>query len=76
MTVNAKIISMDNITKVEVYLNDKLVPQNTTSIVKSGNEYHYFSNFSPSGLELQNKLKIRVENTKNSIVEKEIILFK
>ncbi len=76
LVVNAKIISVDDITKVEIYLNNKLIPQNTTTLVRSGNEYNYYSETSVQNLELQNILKIKSENSKGSILEKEIILFK
>lgn len=74
--VNAKIISSDDIIKVEVYLNNKLIPQNSTSLIKSGSEYYFYSDFTNNSTELQNTFKIKAENTKGSIIEKEIILFK
>ena len=72
MTVDAKIKSPTDISKIEIYVNEKLVQQNSGNF---GKDYVYQTQISPD-LELQNLFKFKVYNTNNQTSEKEVIVFK
>jgi len=71
--VEANINSVSKITKLEVYLNNKLV-ENVISDL--GNNYSYRSTIKPLNLELQNVLVMRVTNESGLTASKEVIIFK
>ena len=72
MTVDAKIKSPTDISKIEIYFNNQLVLQNTGNF---GKDYAYQYQISPD-LELQNLFKFKVYNISNQTLEKEVIVFK
>jgi 1A family penicillin-binding protein len=75
--LNLRISALADIASVEIYFNNKIIQQTqSTTLVKTGNIYNYFAEFTPQNTELQNSLKIKVTDTKNTSSEKELVLFK
>ncbi len=70
-SVGLKIKSGQDITKLEIYFNDKLIDQKFLNL---GKEFDYQVNFDLF-LELQNKLTIKTSDVLNNVSTKEIILY-
>lgn len=70
--VNFKVKNDDEITKMEIYLNNQLIEQKLNNF---GKEFNYQTTIS-ADLNLQNGLKIKIYAAGNQSLEKEVILFK
>ncbi len=69
--INIRVKNNNDITKLEVYFNDKLVDQKFLNL---GKEFNYNLNYN-SSLELQNKITIKISDVLNNILTKELILY-
>ncbi len=77
LPINLQVNALADILSIEIYFNGKLIQQTrSTTLIKTGNIYSYFAEFTPQNPELQNALKIKVTDAKNTVAEKEIVLFK
>ena len=73
IVVNAEITAGFEISKLELYLNDVLISSWQQAFGKKVNLTH---NFTPSSIESQNMLKVKIYDPIGNSLEKSIILFK
>jgi len=64
--------SFSPVTKVEIYLNDRLIDSKAGGL---GKEFYYMKNLPANNLASQNMLVVRVENEAGAKAEEKIILF-
>ncbi|MDO8466999.1 MAG: transglycosylase domain-containing protein [bacterium] len=72
LNIVANIKSANNIKKVEVFFNDKLIDQQ----VSQGKEFVYVKNLNLSDIELQNFFKLTITDDLNNKTSRELILYK
>ncbi len=76
-TVNLKIKSSNGLQKIELYLNNASIENNTnTSFEHNLDEYFYSTVIPSTKTDSQNLLKIKAMDTRGNTIEKSIILFR
>ncbi|MCL4530597.1 MAG: Ig-like domain-containing protein [Chloroflexi bacterium] len=73
INVSAAALSLNTITKIEVYLNNNLIDSKVGSF---GNNYTYAASLTPDNIGLQNILVIRVTDSSGANFSKQLILFR
>mgnify|MGYP001578888413 CR=1 FL=1 len=68
----ANIKSANNIKKIEVFFNNKLIDQQ----INLGKDFSYVKNSSLTNIELQNVFKITITDDLNNKTSRELILYK
>ncbi|MDO8430003.1 MAG: transglycosylase domain-containing protein [bacterium] len=71
--INSQITSQSDIGKIQLFFNNELADSRVGNFGKS---FNYQFNLVPKKINLQNSLKIKVSDSQNNEVTKEIILFK
>lgn len=72
LTLSVELRSSNNIKKLEVYFNDKLIDQQFSL----GKQYSYLRNFNLTNIDLQNTLRILVTDDLSNTTSKELILYR
>lgn len=72
IVIDADINSNYSISKISVFLNGQLIEEKTGNLEK---KYNYKNTLTVTNLNLQNELKIKVENSASQQTEKKIIIY-